>query len=295
MEHSLFREIKREIRRAGRRRHDGRQAYTDGTILEVYFWAVINDRPTSWATNPHHWPKGLRRGPLPSQSCMSRRLRRRSVTGMLDRIERWLRARRGADPVITVFDGRPLPVGPHSHDRHATWGRGAGGIDKGYKLHAILALNGDVLAWRVTPMNRDEREMLRRLQNVLGLAGYQLADSNLDSNTLFDNAARYGCQLVTPRRKGKDKGLGRGYQSPARLRCRDLLENTVSEFGRELFERRVDVERFFGHHASTSGLLNGLPAWVRTYPRVRLWVQAKLLLGTLRKTIKQRKSRQDAA
>ena len=34
---------------------------------------------------------------------------------------------------------------------------------------------------------------------------------------------------------------------------------------------------------SQSKLLTHLPAWVRTYPRVRLWVQAKLILAQLRK------------
>jgi hypothetical protein len=294
MEHSLFRGVKREIRRAGRRRGCRRQAYTDGTIVEVYFWAVINDRPTCWATRPGNWPPGLRRGPLPSQPCVSRRLRTAPVRALIDRVERLLR-RRDTDPLVTVFDGRPLPVGPHSHDRHATWGRGAGGFAKGYKLHALFALGGDLVAWRLAPMNVDEREMLRRLQNQTRLGGYLLADANLDSNSLFDNAGRHGGQLVSPRRKGAARGLGRGYQSPARLRCRDLLENTVSAFGRELYEKRVDVERFFGYHASTSGLLNGLPAWVRTYPRVRLWVQAKLLLGTIRKHIRRRERQPDAA
>jgi len=61
------------------------------------------------------------------------------------------------------MDGKPLPVGPNSHDRNATWGYRAGGRAKGYKLHLLMALGGTVIAWRVAPMNRDEREMARRL------------------------------------------------------------------------------------------------------------------------------------
>jgi len=46
---------------------------------------------------------------------------------------------------------------------------------------------------------------------------------------------------------------------------------------------RSGIEREFGYLTSTGGLLTYFPAWVRTYPRVRPWVQAKLILAQLRK------------
>jgi hypothetical protein len=94
---------------------------------------------------------------------------------------------------------------------------------------------------------------------------------------------RHGGQLVAARRMGSHRGPAAGRHSPARLRCKDLLENTVSRFGRELHDPRRGIEREFGYLTSTGGLLTRLPAWVRTYPRVRLWVQAKLILAQLRK------------
>ncbi len=64
-----------------------------------------------------------------------------------------------------------------------------------------------------------------------------------------------------------------------RLPSIDLLENTVSSFGRDLHALRNAIERTFGYLASTAGLLTHLPAWVRTCPRVRLWVQTKLIIA----------------
>lgn len=79
MERERFRLVKSLLRRIGRRRRSRRQRYTDGTIVEVYFWSVICDRPVYWACGRCNWPAGLRRGRLPSQSVMSRRLRTPSI------------------------------------------------------------------------------------------------------------------------------------------------------------------------------------------------------------------------
>jgi hypothetical protein len=46
--------------------------------------------------------------------------------------------------------------------------------------------------------------------------------------------------------------------------------------------QRYDTDRFFGHLTSFGGGLSPLPNWVRTYPRVRLWVQAKIILNMIR-------------
>ncbi len=73
-----------------------------------------------------------------------------------------------------------------------------------------------------------------------------------------------------------------------------MLEKSESMFGRELYKLRGAIERKFGHLASTPGLLTHLPAWVRTLPRVRIRVQAKLVLADLR-AVQRRQMAQSVA
>ncbi len=282
MERDIFQRIRGELRKLNAYRRRGKSRYSDGQIVHVYFWSVINDRPVSWACLLSNWPGELRPRRLPSQSRMSRRLRSASVKRLMDGLENQVLRSGQPTSVVTVLDGKALPLAAHSHDRHARWGRGAGGKQKGYKLHMLMGLEGTILTWRVAALNIDEREMARRMLRDVRHAGYTLADTNFDSNALHDLALSHGGQLVAPRRYGADKGLGHHRHSPGRLRCRDLLENSVSGFGRSLYQLRRVIERQFGYLTSTGGLLTHLPAWVRTHPRVRLWVQSKLILSRLR-------------
>jgi len=282
MERELFRRIRSELAAMGPHGR-GRNLFSDAVIVLVYFWSVISDRPVSWACRADNWPGDLRLRRLPSQSRMSRRLRTGAVRDLINRLEeRVLRGGRPA-PLACAVDGKPLPVGTHSHDRQARWGRGAGVWAKGYKLHLLLSLCGTIMAWRLTPMNTPEREMARRLIKQARCTGYILGDKEYDANYLYDEAAAHGAQLVAPRQRGQTRGLGSRRQAPGRLRSKDLLENTVSIFGRDLHEQRSAIERKFGYLTSTGGLLTHLPSWARTHRRVRLWVQAKLLLAELRR------------
>lgn len=282
MERELFRAIKAGLRRLGRRRKNRRFAYTDAAIVEVYYWGVINDRPVLWACRAGHWPPGLRRGPLPSQPCASRRLRTPGVERLVRRLEHLVLRRGRRSPLVCVIDGKPLPIAGHSRDPHAGYGRAARGKAKGYKVHALVDLDGTVWSWRLAPMNADERRIGLRLARELPGPCYLLADANYDSNTLFARAWARGAQMVVPRRYGPGRAVGHRAQHPARLRSRDLLENGVSAFGRDLHDLRRSIERFFGTLTAAGGGLTCLPAWVRRHRRVRLWVQAKLILNQIR-------------
>ena len=281
MERELFRRIREELAAMGPHRRR-RNLFSDAVIVLVYFWSVINDRPVVWACRGANWPGDLRPARLPSQSRMSRRLRTGSVRCLIDALEeRVLRAGRPA-PLASAVDGKPLPVGTYSHDRQARWGRGAGGWAKGYKLHLLLSLCGTIMDWRLAPMNTPEKEMARRLLKKARCSCYILGDKQYDTNYLYDEAAAHGGQLVAPRQMGPTKGVGSRRQAPGRLRSKDLMENTISSFGRELHAMRSVIERKFGYLTSTGGLLTHLPSWARTHRRVRLWVQAKLILAELR-------------
>jgi len=259
----------------------GRWKYSTAEIVVVYFWAVLHDRPTSWATDPAEWPAELRPQRLPPQSTLCRRLKQGEVVDLMTAVEQQLVMLRSLGKHwIHVLDGKPLAVSPISHDRDAAWGRGARGMQKGYKVHAVW--NGGPLftSWALAPMNMSEKTVARRmLESLLG-GGYLLADSQYDANYLYDAADKAGFQLVARKTPGRGRnGLGHRRNSPSRLRSIELL---ATRFGKKLYRERNHIERQFGVLTCTGGILGPLPAWVRRFHRVRHWVQAKLILNALR-------------
>ena len=285
MEHHVDRQLCRVLRSGGAYRRAPRQVFSDAVILRIFFWAVAHDRPICWALRRENWRGVHPPRRFPSNAQVSRRLRSASIKRWIKRLNALL-VRPERPTLVASIDGKALPVANHSRDRQARWGRGAGGKAKGYKLVAIIDQNGEIVLARVAQMNIDEREMARRMIKELTDEGYLLGDKHFDSNKLFDEALSRGVQLVAPRRYGPDRGLAHTRHSPARLRCKDLLENTVSSFGRSLHAMRSDIERRFGTMVCTGGGLNGLPAWVRGYKRVERCVQAKLIILAIRKRLK---------
>lgn len=254
--------------------------FPDARIAGVYFWAVLHDRPTGWACDRSNWPIHLRRAALPSPATMSRRLRTAGVRALLGRVERRANGP-GYSAAFWLIDGKPLPVGGASRDPHAGYGRAAGGKAKGYKLHAIVG-GGGVAAWRLAPMNADERTMATRMVRAAGLGGYLVGDGNYDSNPLHGACDRAGGpQLITPRRRGG--GMGHRRQADGRVRSVERTENPDPRFAARLFADRAAIEREFARLTSGVGGLQPLPGFVRTYPRVFRWVQAKLTIAGLRR------------
>jgi Transposase DDE domain len=261
---------------------DFRQKYVQHqpwALVAVMLWAALHDRPVSWACQRRHWSTTtLRPARLPSRSTMSRRADRVGVGLFWRELERRLRDR--GDPALVAFvDGKPLPIGGDGKDPDARFGRGAGCVAKGYKLHAVWAGRPVPEAWEVTPLNANEKAVAERLVGQLGHGGYLLADGNYDASYLYDAAHARGYQLVAPYRKAKEPGSGKHYQSPHRLRSIELLRG---EFGRALYKARTAIERSFGQASAFAGGLSPLPAWVRGQQRVRTWVWAKLIINAAR-------------
>jgi hypothetical protein len=287
VEHQLWRAILAELKAIDKRPRRTNEDYSDEDIVKTWFWAVLHDRPVLWACRRENWPVYERHRPRPSPSTMSRRFRHPAVRRLLEELERRVLRPLGLGSLVWALDGKPLAISGCTKDRQAGYGRAAGGKAKGYKMHALVSPEGAVAAWRVAPMNKDEREMGRRLLARAEVKGYVLADSNYDSNPLHGLCGRRGdLQLVAPPRYGFCTGRGHRRQTPGRLRSIALLSNPQSPFGRELHKERDRIERYYGNLTNWGGGLVCLPPWVRTHRRVHRWVQAKLILSALRRRIR---------
>jgi hypothetical protein len=207
---------------------------------------------------------------------MSRRLGTTEVQRLLHLIEQHLLDLR-QNGFVNVVDGKPLVIGSHSKDPDGAWGRAGRGQAKGYKLHAIYGSAPLPRCWEITPMNVGEPDTAAGLLPTSKGGGYLLGDKQYDSNPLHDAALRTGYQLVAERKRPQ-AGLGHRRHSPGRMRSMELLQNT---FGKLLYRCRDDIERNFGWLTSHAGGLLPLPSWVRRLPRVRLWVQAKLIIHAI--------------
>jgi hypothetical protein len=266
-------------------------AFTDEDIVKVHYWAVLNDKPACWACKLKNWPIWRQRkalGALPSPSTVSRRLRSKSVVELLNALERRVIAPKRPG-LLWIIDGKPLVIGGCSKDRQAGYGRAANSMAKGYKVHAIVDPRGGVAAWRLAPMNKDERVMGERLLRdaSTSIQGYLVADSNYDSNPLHGlcdrlSEERNPLHLITRRRHGAGRGTGHRKQSAGRLHSMQLTENPYPTFANQMLRDRGAVERVFGNWTNWSCGLLGLPAWIRTHRRVHRWVQAKLVLTALK-------------
>lgn len=253
---------------------ESRSRYTDQLICAVYWWAVIHDRPVVWACDASNWPSEFVRRQLPSQPTMSRRLRTAAVEHLFLAVEQTLLTLSTVAPLVLAIDGKPLPVGGPSKDADAAWGRGAGSVVKGYKLHAVWGEEPLPVAWALSSLNVREPRMGVKLVNALPGHGYLLGDSQYDANYLYDAAADADYQLLAPQQR-PGRGLGHRRHSPHRVRGLELLR---TNFGRNLYRRRLAIERCFAQLTSFVGGLGPLPFWVRRFSRVKLWVHSKLLI-----------------
>jgi hypothetical protein len=283
MERELWQRIVGALKRLPRTRPRN-AVYTDAQIMAVYLWSVLHDRPVSWACDRRNWPMQAWRRWLPDQSTMSRRLwhfqSQAFLEMLLDRLSPLER-----DALVLRIDGKPLPVAKHSQDRRAAIGRGAGGFQKGYKLHAIYARSNRPVVYRITPMNIDERVVAQQMMQEHQLGeGYLLADANYETNPLYDQAAQIGRVLVTPRRFPDAKGLGYARTHSVHRVAMIQRMKDPSSFTRSLLGTRRRIETRFANLSNFAGGLTHLPPWVRGR-RVEPYVTAKIIIRLTRDQI----------
>lgn len=248
--------------------------FTDHEIVRVLLWAALHDRPVSWACRAGAWPGRRRR--LPNPSTMTRRLRTLSVMVTLRR----LTPRREPSKLLCV-DGKPLIVSRFSKDKQAKKGWAVGGYDHGYKLHAVCDQRGKLHSFDVRPINEAECVVARRLiSRAAGAGSVIVADASYDSNPLHAVVGRCHAALLAPRRR-PGTGLGNCSHHEGRLRSIALLEGSKRKRA-QVSRLRSAIERCFGWITAAGG--GYLPPWVRTLPRVRRWILAKLAIHTARQT-----------
>jgi len=281
MEGELWKRLYHLLERLGKGWHRKAQQYSDVWVLAVYLWAVVHDRPVSWACDARNWP-GDMISDLPSPSRISRRMRTESFIELAKDLDI---AARGLLPcgIWKWIDATPLPIGNCSKDRQAGYGRCACGMGKGYKLFAICDSSGAIDAWRLGPMNKGEKTMAMRLLANFDSQGYLTGDSEYDANPLYAAAELSGLRLIADKRGGS--GLRHRKHRPGRLRS---IELTRRDFGRTLLRERRGIERSFAYLTFGSTALQPLPAWVRTHARVEMWVRGKIIFYHLRKAAKSR-------
>ena len=276
MERELWRIISHRINQLDHlHRKPQKLTHPTGRIVRVLLWAVLHDRPIYWACDRANWIGVRPPRQLPDQSTMSRRLRRIPTLQMIEQLLDMLDTDT-SHRLHKYLDGKPLTVSRHSQDTQATFGRGAGGRDRGYKLHAIYS-GSNRPAWCITGLHESEHRTARRLVEQFKDEGYLLADAGYDANHLYQWAGEHGHQLLTPRRYRKAKGVGHHQHSAQRLQAIARL-SSPSPYARQLLAHRRLVETRFAHLTNYGGGLTCLPPWVRRPRRVALWVAGKLII-----------------
>jgi hypothetical protein len=251
---------------------DARRRYSDRRILLVILWAVLHDRPISWACRAEHWPVRASREALPHPSTVSRRSRSASLRAAFAAAQAAFVAELREPSQIAVVDGKPLLVSDYSRDPDATNGHSMRRFGRGYKLHAAVDERGVVLASEVLPINVQERAAAARIvPSLAGQVRRVFADGNYDGAPLHRRLEGTGLKLYCP--------LINNYAGPRTHPRRKVLYRLMNHaIGEKIAVAREHVERRFALLGNLGFGLKGLPNWVRRLHRVRQWVEHKLLL-----------------
>jgi hypothetical protein len=282
MDSHVWREIYQTVRRVDRQipKFGRRPTFSDVLITGMYLWSVAHDRPLCWACRRSSYHGCFRPRRLPSVSQFCKRVKTRRCEEILQRVHETL-THMEWNQNVSFIDGRALPVGSHSKDPDARCGRGSGGFARGYKLHVWATEDGRIPVWSVMPLNVNEKPVAHEMLRYQLADGLVLADGEYDSRALYDAVAGDGGALLTP----LPKNAGRGHipQSQSRNEA-SVAWRGIAGY---VYRARQGVERIFAHLSASGGGLSPLPPWVRTLPRVRRWVGAKLIIYHARWNIRK--------
>ena len=233
MEHQLCRSIVAVLATLSKLRKRTICDFSDEDIVKVYYWSVLHDRPTCWACDLNIGRFGRRRRSAASlasdhvatvaQPVGAKPFERSGTT-----------CHRPQRPgLFWMIDGKPLPISGCSKDRQAGYGRAANCKAKGYKIHAIVDPQGAIAAWRLAPMNKDERVMAERLLRTAPIK----ATSSATPTTIPTSCTRSvtgasNCNWSHVGVTALKHGTGHRKQTAGRLRSMRLVENPYPAFAR---------------------------------------------------------------
>ncbi|MBD2328610.1 IS982 family transposase [Alkalinema sp. FACHB-956] len=120
--------------------------------------------------------------------------------------------RRGKVTGLAFIDSTPLevclPARAHAHKVFKDlvgWGKSSTGWKFGFKLHLIINERGELLAFKLTPANTDDRQPVPEMTQ--DLFGQLFGDRGYISQQLFEQLYDRGLQLVTKRKKNMKQKL----------------------------------------------------------------------------------------
>lgn len=141
----------------------------------------------------------------------------------------FLHTRKGEITGIQFIDSTPIEVcHPRRAQRHkvfkdlVAWGKNSVGWHFGFKLHLIINERGELLAFKLTPANTDDRQPVPDLTQ--DLIGKLFGDRGYISQKLFEQLSQRGLQLVTKSKKKMKQRLVK-LMDKIFLRKRALIES----------------------------------------------------------------------
>lgn len=141
----------------------------------------------------------------------------------------FLNSRKGEVTGIAFVDSTPLevchPARAHAHkvfQHQVGWGKTSTGWKYGFKLHLIINERGELLAFKLTPANTDDRKPVPEMSQ--DLFGQLFGDRGYVSGKLFEELYARGLQLVTKAKKNMKQRLMK-LMDKILLRKRALIES----------------------------------------------------------------------
>jgi hypothetical protein len=166
----------------------------------------------------------------------------------------YLNTRRGEETGLAFIDSTSLVVCHnrriHSHKvfkQVARRGKTSMGWFYGFKLHLVVNDRGELLAFRLTPGNVDDREPVPALTN--GLSGKLIGDRGYISQPLFNLLWEQGLRLITRLRKNMHNKLMPLFDKLL-LRRRAIIESVYDQL------KNIQQLEHSRHRSLTNALVN---------------------------------------